>query len=71
MKEIQIWLDTPQLFFLEKIMRKIEGNSFGENLYGSSTLQGLRVIVDRGWYSDKQKPWLNAIREDYLECFCR
>jgi len=71
MKEIQIWLDTPQLFFLEKIMNKIEGNSFGENLYGSSTLQGLRVIVDRGWYSDKQKPWLNSIREDYLECFCR
>ena len=71
MKEIKIWLDTPQLFFLEKIMNKIEGNSFGENLYGSSTLQGLRVIVDRGWYSDKQKPWLNSIREDYLECFCR
>ena len=71
MKEIKIWLDTPQLFFLEKIMNKIEGNSFGENLYGSSTLQGLRVIIDRGWYSDKQKPWLNSMREDYLECFCR
>jgi len=71
MKEIKIWLDTPQLFFLEKIMNKIEGNSFGENLYGSSTLQGLRVIIDRGWYSDAQKPWLNSIREDYLECFCR
>ena len=71
MKEIKIWLDTPQLFFLEKIMNKIEGNSFGDNIYGSATLQGLRVIIDRGWYSDKQKPWLNAIREDYLECFCR
>ena len=71
MKEIKIWLDTPQLFFLEKIMNKIEGNSFGDNIYGSSTLQGLRVIIDRGWYSDKQKPWLNSIREDYLECFCR
>ena len=71
MKEIKIWLDTPQLFFLEKIMNKIEGNSFGENLYGSSTLQGLRVIIDRGYYTDTQKPWLNSIREDYLECFCR
>ena len=71
MKEMKIWLDTPQLFFLEKIMNKIEGNSFGDNIYGSSTLQGLRVIIDRGWYSDTQKPWLNSMREDYLECFCR
>ena len=71
MKEIKIWLDTPQLFFLEKIMNKIEGNSFGDNIYGSSTLQGLRVIIDRGWYSDTQKPWLNSMREDYLDCFCR
>ena len=71
MKEIKIWLDTPQLFFLEKIMNKIEGNSFGENLYGSSTLQGLRVIIDRGYYTDTQKSWLNSMREDYLECFCR
>ena len=71
MKEIKIWLDTPQLFFLEKIIHKIDGNSFGDNIYGTSTRAGLRVIIDRGWYSDKQKPWLNAIREDYLECFCR
>ena len=72
MKEIQIWLDTPQLFFLEKIMNKIERKSGGfGNIYGSSTLQGLRVIIDRGYYTDTQKPWLNSIREDYLECFCR
>ena len=72
MKEIKIWLDTPQLFFLEKIIHKIEENKGGfNNIYGTSTRAGLRVIIDRGWYSDKQKPWLNAIREDYLECFCR
>jgi hypothetical protein len=69
MKEIKIWLDTPQLFFLEKIMNKIEGGNF--NIYGTSTMAGLRVIIDRGWYSDTQKGWLNSMREDYLECFCR
>jgi hypothetical protein len=69
MKEIKIWLDTPQLFFLEKIMNKIEKGKF--KVYGTSTMAGLRVIVDRGWYSDGQKGWLNSMREDYLECFCR
>ena len=72
MKEIKIWLDTPQMFFLEKIMNKIEGKKGGfDNIYGTSTMAGLRVIIDRGYYTDTQKPWLNAIREDYLECFCR
>jgi len=72
MKEMKIWLDTPQLFFLEKIMNKIEGKKGGfDNIYGSSTLQGLRVIIDRGYYTDTQKSWLNSMREDFLECFCR
>jgi len=69
MKEIKIWLDTPQSFFLEKVMNKIETGKF--KVYGRSTIAGLRVIVDRGWYSDTQKEWLMTIREDYLECFCR
>ena len=72
MKEIKIWLDTPQMFFLEKIMNKIEEKKGGfSNVYGTYTLDALGVILDRGWYSDTQKPWLNSMREDYLECFCR
>lgn len=69
MKEMRIWLDTPQLFFLEKIMSKIEEGKF--NIDGRRTMSGLRVIIDRGWYSDAQIRWLNSIREDYLEVFCR
>ena len=69
MKEIKIWLDTPQSFFLEKVMNKVETGKF--KVYGTHTLDALGVIVDRGWYSDTQKEWLMTMREDYLECFCR
>ena len=69
MKEIKIWLDTPQSFFLEKVIYKIENMDF--KIYGTSTVGGLQIILDRGWYSDAQTGWLNRIREDYLECFCR
>ena len=69
MKEIKIHLDTPQILFLEKVISKIEGMRF--KVYGTSSIEGIRVIIDRGWYSDTQVGWLNSIREDYLECFCR
>ena len=69
MKEIKIHLDTPQILFLEKVISKIEGMRF--KVYGTSSIEGIRVILDRGWYSDTQVGWLNSIREDYLEVFCR
>ena len=69
MKEIKIHLDTPQMLFLEKVISKIEGMRF--KVYGTSSIEGIRVILDRGWYSDTQAEWLNRIREDYLEVFCR
>ena len=69
MKEIKIWLDTPQMLFLEKVISKIEGMRF--KVYETSSIEGIRVILDRGWYSDTQAEWLNRIREDYLEVFCR
>lgn len=69
MKEIKIHLDTPQILFLEKVISKIEGMRF--KVYGTSSIEGIRVIIDRGWYSDTQVGWLNSIREDYLEVFCR
>ena len=69
MKEIKIWLDTPQMLFLEKVISKIEGMRF--KVYETSSIEGIRVILDRGWYSDTQVGWLNRIREDYLEVFCR
>ena len=69
MKEIKIHLDTPQMLFLEKVISKIEGMRF--KVYGTSSIGALRIILDRGWYSDNQVGWLNSIREDYLEVFCR
>ena len=69
MKEIKIHLDTPQMLFLEKVISKIEGMRF--KVYGTFSIEGIRVILDRGWYSDTQVGWLNRIREDYLEVFCR
>ena len=69
MKEIKIHLDTPQMLFLEKVISKIEGMKF--KVYGTSSIAGIRIILDRGWYSDNQVGWLNSIREDYLEVFCR
>jgi hypothetical protein len=65
-------LDSPQSFFLEKVMNKIEEKKGRfSNVYGTHTLDALGVIVDRGYYTDTQKEWLMTMREDYLECFCR
>ena len=69
MKEIKIWLDTPQMLFLEKVISKIEGMRF--KVHGTSSIAAIRDVLDRGWYSDTQVGWLNRIREDYLEIFCR
>jgi hypothetical protein len=69
MKEIKIHLDTPQMLFLEKVISKIEEMRF--KVYGTSSIGGIRDVLDRGWYSDTQVGWLNRIREDYLEVFCR
>ena len=69
MKEIKIHLDTPQMLFLERVISKIEGMRF--KVYGTSSIAGIRDVLDRGWYSHTQVGWLNRIREDYLEVFCR
>jgi len=69
MKEIKIHLDTPQMLFLEKVISKIEASRF--KVYGTSSIGALRIILDRGWYSHNQVGWLNSIRRDYLEVFCR
>ena len=69
MKEIKIHLDTPQMLFLEKVISKIEEMRF--KVYGTSSIEGIRDVLDRWWYSDTQVGWLNRIREDYLEVFCR
>jgi len=69
MNEIKFWLTPQQMIFLEKIVQKISEGKF--KVYGHSTIAGLNDILDNGYYTDRNKGWLNAIREDYLECFCR
>ena len=69
MKEERFWLDTPQRIFLEKVIQKISKGKF--KVYGHSTIAGLNDILDNGYYTSLNKGWLNAIREDYLEVFCR
>jgi len=69
MKEEKFWLDTPQKIFIGKVVRKISDGKF--NSYGTTTVVGLSDILDNGYYTDSQKGWLNTVREDYLEVFCR
>ena len=69
MKEEKYWLDTPQRIFLEKVISKIAKGKF--NVYGTSTIAGLNDILDNGYYTVGNQGWLNSIRRDYLEVFCR
>ena len=69
MKEERFWLDTPQKIFIGKIVRKIADGKF--NSYSTTTVVGLNDIMVNGYYTDAQKGWLNTVREDYLEEFCR
>lgn len=69
MNEIKFWLTPQQMIFLEKVVQKTAKGKF--KVYGHSTIAGLNDILDKGYYTDKNKGWLNSVREDYLEVFCR
>jgi len=69
MKEERHYLDTPQIRFIEKVIKKIDSKGW-ENVYSGNTSRGLRDIIQRGFYTPTQKDWLINMREDYIKYFC-
>lgn len=68
MKEERHYLDTPQGFFIDKMIDKIDRGVW--NLYSSDTSHGLKHILKLGYYTPNQKGWLVTMREDYIKSFC-
>jgi len=68
MKEERHYLDTPQGFFIDKMRDKIDKGVW--NLYGESTSNVLKRILQLGYYTPNQKEWLRTMREDYIKSFC-
>lgn len=68
MKEERHYLDTPQIYFIEKVIKKIDGGVW--NAYSGTTSRGLRHIIENGYYTPTQKEWLRTMRRDYIKSFC-
>ncbi len=69
MKEEKHWLDTPQIYFIDKMIKKIDSGLWS-NVYSRDTSHGLKHIIERGFYTPAQKEWLRNMREDYIKYFC-
>ena len=67
MKEKKFWLDTSQTEFLLSILRKIFKGKF--KMYGEQTVSGIREVLSRGYYIEREQKWLMSIREDYMITF--
>lgn len=69
MKEEKHWLDTPQIHFIEKMIKKIDSD-YWSDVYSGDTSHSLKFILERGFYTPTQKDWLIHMREDYIKYFC-
>ena len=69
MKEERHYLDTPQIRFIEKVIKKIDSKGW-DNVYSGNASRSLRDIIQKGFYTPTQKDWLINMREDYIKYFC-
>ena len=67
MKEKKFWLDTSQQKFLFGCCDKILKGKF--KMYGEHTLTGIKGVLSRGYYVEREQKWLIRIREDYMITF--
>ena len=67
MKEEKHYLDTLQIRFIDKMIRKIDG---GWDIYGETSLEALTSIKEKTYYTPSQKSWLMSMRLDYITSFC-
>jgi hypothetical protein len=69
MKEERHYLDTPQIRFIEKMIKKIDSHLW-PNVYSGNTSLVLGKLLKEGFYTPTQKDWLITMREDYIKYFC-
>lgn len=68
MKEEKFYLNTHQIRFLKKVVKRIES---GWDKYGWNTQQGIARALSRGTYDRGNKEFYNELRKDYIQDFCK